>query len=63
MRKEFWDFPPTRNTITAGPTPQRIVGVAAFAVLALILLRSPFGPLMLAVLVPANLWIAMSPFP
>jgi hypothetical protein len=43
-----------------GPTPQRIVIVAAFAVFALILLRSPFGLLMLAVLIPANLWIAMA---
>jgi hypothetical protein len=40
-----------------GPTPQRIVVVVAMVVLGLILLRSPFGLLMLAVLIPPIMWI------
>jgi hypothetical protein len=43
-----------------GPTPQRLVIVAAMIVLGIILLRSPYSLLMLAVLIPANLWIAMA---
>ena len=43
-----------------GPTPQRIVIVVAMIVLGIVLLRARFGLLMLAVLVPANLWIAMA---
>lgn len=43
-----------------GSTPQRLVIVAAMIVLGIILLRSPYSLLMLAVLIPANLWIAMA---
>src|SRR4051794_37987668 len=39
--------------------PQRLVIVAAMLILAMILLRSPFGLLMLAVLVPPTFWIAV----
>jgi hypothetical protein len=41
-----------------GISPQRIVIVAAFAILALVLLRSPGALIMLAVLIPSWLWLA-----
>jgi hypothetical protein len=41
------------------PSPQRIVIIAAFAVLALILLRSPGALILLAVIIPAWFWVAL----
>jgi hypothetical protein len=43
---------------SGGISPQRIIVVAAFAVLGLILLRSPGALIMLAVLIPPTVWIA-----
>jgi hypothetical protein len=41
-----------------GPTPQRIVIIAAFVILALILFRSPGALILLAALIPGHFWIA-----
>lgn len=41
-----------------GPTPQRLVIIAAFAVLALILVRSPGALILLAVIIPSWFWLA-----
>jgi hypothetical protein len=42
-----------------GPTPQRLVIIAAFAVLALVLLRSPGALVLLAVMIPSWVWLAL----
>ena len=42
-----------------GPTPQRIVIIAAFAILALVLLRSPGALVLLAVMIPSWVWLAL----
>ena len=46
------------NRSSAGISPQRIVIIAAFVILALVLLRSPGALIMLAVLIPSWLWLS-----
>ena len=43
-----------------GICPQRIVIVVAFAVLALVLLRSPGAFILLAALIPSSFWLALA---